>query len=214
MNTPLTEAKRRLGQLERCVGKIKRESSRVEMREAVLAAVGRMGYGAEESLGEQSAPVVPSPAVASVTVAENAKTVVLEPVSDHAAELPGDAVSFVGNEVVNNLTGERRNVPSAPLVFSKEEPAIEGDVNGSSGTFYAETVEVAAPVEKVDGWPVSAKLVILGLSPNRRMLRGHLRLGEAFKVVSVERKVGVQTGAEVTAKLMMAGQSPLYRVVA
>jgi hypothetical protein len=96
-------------------------------------------------------------------------------------------------------------------VIEGAEPEIEGDLPGTSWTFYHETAVVGSepvPVELIGGWPVRSQIDLTGLAPNRRMLKGRLEDG---RVVSVERRVGAV--GRVTGRLMMAGVSPLYRVV-
>ena len=92
-----------------------------------------------------------------------------------------------------------------------EEPAIEGDLPGTTGTFYTETFQTESPVEFIGGWPDKSEVKLIGLAPNRRMLRGTLGDG---RLVSIERKQPWTAGAVVQTKLIRAGASPLYRMMA
>jgi len=121
--------------------------------------------------------------------------------------------AFENDGVVTSTSGGVTTVYPKGYVFSKEEAKVEGDV-GDTGTFYTETVvagpAVEAPKEKVGGWPVSGEIEVIGLAPNRRMLRG--RLGDG-RVVNMERTIRVWKAADkVVGKLVRAGASPLYRV--
>ena len=125
---------------------------------------------------------------------------------------------------------------SATLPIVPEEPAIEGDVNGSSGTFYAEVVTagytlnpsipvspddiikpvdpvctLAPVVEMLAGWPMTAKATVAGLAPNRRSTLGRLEDGRG---VNIERSVfhNLKAGDSVAVRLIRAVAYPLYRV--
>ena len=106
-------------------------------------------------------------------------------------------------------------VPSSVPFFSTqpivpEEPFIEGDTPGATGTFYTETLITESPPEMIGGWPDKSLVRVLGLAANRRHIRGTLGDG---RMVAVERKEPWTAGSEVRAKLVRAGASPLYRMV-
>jgi hypothetical protein len=121
---------------------------------------------------------------------------------------PSPILSVVDAAGVSVAVSAPDAVGSKESVSEGADPEIEGDLPGTSGTFYHETALVAAPVELIGGWPVRGAIDLTGLAPNRRMLKGRLEDG---RVVSVERRVGAV--GRVTGRLMMAGVSPLYRVV-
>jgi hypothetical protein len=126
---------------------------------------------------------------------------------------PAPILSVVDASGVSVALGDTDAVGGKELMAEPADLEIEGDLPGTSGTFYHETAVVGsepapAPVEQIGGWPVRSVIDLTGLAPNRRMLKGRIEDG---RIVSVERKVGAV--GRVTGRLMMAGVSPLYRVV-
>lgn len=186
--------------LEAVYAAIPNETARTKARDEIAAAFGRMGYGAvkaEAPFVDQGEPGPGSMAIPPVDFTQNTHTVVT---------MSSGGVTTVFPSNYNT-------------VASCEVPVIEGDVNGSSGTFYTETMVTTlpaaeTPVEQIGGWPVIATVAIMGLAPNRRSLKGRVTVGSDSKIVSVERKPGVQTGSNVKGLLVRAGAAPLYRVVA
>lgn len=121
-------------------------------------------------------------------------------------------------------------IPAAPILAytpaaSLETPSVPevvGDLPGQTGTFYPETAvadqsPVPVAVPSVDGWPVEAKLTVIGLSANRRHLKGRVWTeegGDSGRLVCMERNLGAwKVGDAVKAKLIRAGANPLYRMV-
>lgn len=82
---------------------------------------------------------------------------------------------------------------------------LEGVADGGDRPF------IETPVAMIGGWPERAGVVISGLAPNRRHLRGTLPDG---RVVTVERTMAKEWkgGQTVTCRLIRAGAAPLFRV--
>ncbi len=74
-----------------------------------------------------------------------------------------------------------------------------------------ETPAEIPPVNLIGGWPERAEIVISGLAPNRRHLRGTL---PDNRVVTVERTMAKEwkAGQKTTCRLIRAGAACLYRV--
>ena len=132
--------------------------------------------------------------------------IVKSPPAWNGVTTTSDGVStFV--KVIDDMPVDKSGI-SVPFF---EEPAIEGDLPGTTGTFYTETFQTESPVEIIGGWPDKSEVKLIGLAPNRRMLRGTLGDG---RLVSIERKQPWTAGAVVQTKLIRAGASPLYRIMA
>lgn len=186
--------------LEETYGAITKDDTRDRAREMISAAFARMGYGAENA----------SPKLTGVADGGDRSFSTVAPVG----VISDASISFHG--VVTTSTGGTTTV--YPIPPPAEEPAIEGDLPGATGTFYAETMQTDSPPavsesvpELIGGWPNHSLAKVMGLAPNRRMLKAFL---PDSRIVSVERKEPWKAGEEVKVKLMRAGSSPLYRMVA
>lgn len=103
------------------------------------------------------------------------------------------------------MEGER-----GPGGCEEEEKAIEGDLPGTSGTFYPETVSSVPEPKWIGGWPEYAFIEVVGLFPNRRSLKGTIGDG---RTVHVERRMDWRPG-RIKGRLVRAGASALYRTMA
>lgn len=195
--------------LEETYGAITKDETRDRAREQIRMSFSRMAIPCWENVAVRPVPFVSPGMTVTATVNGDPVSVVLEPVSDHAAELP---------MLVPPPPAVEPDLRSAGITtFCAEEPAIEGDLPGTSGTFYAETMQTESPPtvsesapELIGGWPNHSLAKVMGLAPNRRMLKAFL---PDSRIVSVERKEPWTAGTEVKVKLMRAGSSPLYRMV-
>jgi len=120
-----------------------------------------------------------------------------------ASEMPVGA--SVSHDPTGGILPPNYPVESKGMAFVDEGEAgpgiMEGDLEPAERDI--------PPVEMVDGWPMRAEIKVIGLAPNRRMLKGVL--GEKF--VSVERKPG-WANRVYPMKLIRAGIAPLYRICA
>ncbi len=206
---PLASIAKSLRELETAYGKIKSEETRVKAQSAIQKSLGEMCPVQAVSqwstiAGESTAPTATFSGGGSVTIGENWNA----PESFSASSV---GTTGLMQTWVNGVTTV---YPKKEEVFVDEgEPGpgsclpreIEGDVGGT-GTFYPETV-----TEEIGGWPMKAIIQIVGLAPNRRLLKA--RLGDE-RMVSVERGMRPwRPGEKVISKLVRAGSSPLYRIM-
>lgn len=201
----LSTINKSIRQISEAYQKIKTEETRKKADIAIRGLVWMYTQGAGES----------GASVGTETVGGATVSIVAEMgVSGQESGKEGALGVQGSNAVVTSTSGGVTTVYPKGYVFSKEEPKVEGDV-GDTGTFYTETVvtepAVEAPKpEEVGGWPVRGEIEVIGLAPNRRMLRGRLVDG---RVVNMERTIRVWKAADrVVGKLVRAGSSPLYRV--
>jgi len=218
---PLASIAKNLRELEASYGKIKSEETREKAQIAIGMACGRM---AVPPLPNVDLQLVAFAKPESVSVASGG-SVTLEADLGRVGENNVTASVSVGSVGVTGIKTEWKDGvttvypvekpfvdegepgPGACLPVVPEEPAVEGDVGGSSGTFYPETVE--SPVEMIGGWPERSEINVVGLFPNRRSLRGLLPDGRG---VHVERRMDWKVGM-IRGRLVRAGAAPLYRTI-
>lgn len=194
---PLASIAKSIRELEKSYAQCKSPETKQKANNAIEGAIGRMGWPpASVSVGFKEFRVVNGvvspPSVTEGSGAVSMGSVTVSSSNGVTTVYPADYKPFVDE-------GE-----PGPGVC-EEGPEVIGDLPGTTGEF--ETV-VTEP--EIGGWPERASVIVSGLAPNRRMIRGSLKDG---RVVSVERSMGREwkPGIEVRCRLVRAGASPLYR---
>ncbi len=213
---PLASIAKSLRELETAYGKIKSEETRGKANSAINSVMERIGpCVVTYSQPEVELRPVAFPSIAPL-VEEFMKPVATVTIGENWNAPESFSASSVGTTGLMQtwVNGVTTVYPKKEEVFVDEgEPGpgsclpreIEGDVGGT-GTFYPETV-----TEEIGGWPMKAIIQIVGLAPNRRLLKA--RLGDE-RMVSVERGMRPwRPGEKVISKLVRAGSSPLYRIM-
>jgi hypothetical protein len=199
---PLAAISKNLRELEKAWGQIKTPETMEKARDAWHATHRRVC-----PMREPEGPVVSAASVegegVSLTVTFGEKQDAPQSVSVGPERVYG---SGVGESFKDGVT----TVFPADYKPITEEPAVEGDLPGQTGTFYPETVTAEPEVNWIGGWPEYAQVKVVGLFPNRRSLKGSLSDG---RTVHVERKMGWEPG-EVRCRLIYAGAAPRYRTMA
>lgn len=205
----LASVKKIMSCLEVAYGRIATEGTRQKAKDEISAGCARMGLGFFPMVGPDTVNVVPS---LSLRLPEDGKP---EWVAAFAPEIPSMSVSVLvaganqGGEALP--AGLREDAPKAKETGFVDEgelgPGVMTEVVGD-----LTPAETDLPVvELIGGWPKVAEIEVTGLAPNRRMLKG--RLVSDGRSVSMERTMKAwKVMDRVSAKLMRAGGSPLYRV--
>ncbi len=194
---PLAAISKNLRELESAYGKIRTDETREKANSAINSVMDRIQPPRVE-LREVTFPSI-APLVEEFMAP--VATVTL------GADQNAPASVSVGSAYVSKETWKDGVTTVYPAGY--EEPVVEGDVNGTSGTFYTETVTSVPEPQWIGGWPEYAFVEVVGLFPNRRSLKGTIGDG---RTVHVERRMDWKPG-RIKGRLVRAGAAPLYRTI-